>query len=119
MIGGEAVTAMSTPRLRLGTFRAADLPHLAAMNANPVIMRFLGGPVMPEALLAMADATQRAFLAEGFGIIVVEPREDGALLEVAGLSRLAWHPDDLRAGCPRAGARPGSPTPFAGAGQGA
>ncbi|MFC5567072.1 GNAT family N-acetyltransferase [Rubellimicrobium aerolatum] len=98
MIGNEAVVAMETPRLRLRTFRTGDLAHLVAMNADPTVMAHLGGPMSPEASLAMAEAIQHAFLAEGIGMIAVERRADEAFLGIAGLNRLAWYPDDLEVG---------------------
>lgn len=98
MIEAEGTVAMDTPRLRLRTFRTADLPLLVAMNADPAVMAHLGGPMAPEASLAMAEAIQRRFGAEGTGMIAVERRADGAFLGIAGLNRLRWYPDDLEVG---------------------
>ena len=98
MIGDEAVVVMETPRLRLRTFRMGDLPHVVAMNADPTVMAYLGGPMSPEASLAMAEAIQGAFAADQVGMIAVERREDGAFLGIAGLNRLAWYPDDIEVG---------------------
>ena len=35
------MTDLTTPRLRLRQWRAADLEHFAALNADPVVMEFM------------------------------------------------------------------------------
>jgi RimJ/RimL family protein N-acetyltransferase len=54
------LTDLTTPRLRLRQWRAADLEHLAALNADPVVMEF-----MPRCLTrAESDALARQAEAE-------------------------------------------------------
>ena len=77
-----------TERLLLRRWRAADADALAAMNADPEVMRYIGD----GALLGRAesDALIGRFEGEwderGFGLWAVEDRHDGELLGFAGLT---------------------------------
>ncbi|MGZ8631212.1 MAG: GNAT family N-acetyltransferase [Actinomycetota bacterium] len=48
MVQWDGTLALTTPRLRLRTFRRDDLPHYAAVNADPEVARYLGGPLSRE-----------------------------------------------------------------------
>jgi hypothetical protein len=42
----SGTVVLTTPRLLLRTFRRDDLPLYAALNADPEVARYLGGPLM-------------------------------------------------------------------------
>ncbi|HEX4872601.1 MAG TPA: GNAT family N-acetyltransferase, partial [Nevskiaceae bacterium] len=71
-----------TERLRLRRFRDEDLDWLVRLNADPAVMRFLGGPMaaedtaqmLRERILAYYDAHP------GLGVWVTESRADGTCL---------------------------------------
>lgn len=89
---------LETPRLLLRTFQASDIPLLAAMNADPEVMRWLGGPMTPERTRGRALAVQARMSAGGTGMLPVERRGDGAFLGIVGLNRLDWYPEDIEVG---------------------
>ena len=48
MVAWSGTLVLTTPRLRLRTFRTDDLPRYAALNADPEVARYLGGPLSRE-----------------------------------------------------------------------
>jgi RimJ/RimL family protein N-acetyltransferase len=98
MIGPRGEVVEETERLRLRLFRQDDLPLLCAMNADPEVMRWLGGPMTAEQTLTRAEASQARFQAVGRGMFAVERRADGTFLGIAGLNRLDWYPDEIEVG---------------------
>ena len=44
----SGTVVLRTPRLLLRTFRRDDLPSYAALNADPEVARYLGGPLSRE-----------------------------------------------------------------------
>jgi RimJ/RimL family protein N-acetyltransferase len=89
---------METPRLILRTYAAADLPALVAMNSDPVVMRFLGGPRPAADSAAMAERVNEGFAQAGVGMMTVERRSDAVFLGIAGLNRLDWYPGEIEVG---------------------
>ena len=98
MIGERGVIVMETPRLALRTYAAGDLAPLVAMNADPEVMRFLGGPRTAEDSVALAEWVNKGFARTGLGMMTVERCADGAFLGIAGLSRLEWYPGEIEVG---------------------
>jgi RimJ/RimL family protein N-acetyltransferase len=94
----EGEVASETERLRFRTFRAADLGPMAAMNADPKVMEFLGGSWSAEKTAAVAQEINAAWAARGRGMLAVERRSDGAFLGMAGLTALSWFPQDVEVG---------------------
>jgi RimJ/RimL family protein N-acetyltransferase len=89
----------TTGRLVLRPFRDEDLPHWAALNADPEVMEFLGGrPLSGGESDAIADAVNGQYVAEGIGFLAIERRSDGAFLGACGLQREPWYPDELELG---------------------
>ena len=43
MAAWNGTVVLTTPRLLLRAFRRDDLPHYAALNADPEVVRYLGG----------------------------------------------------------------------------
>ncbi len=89
----------TTPRLLLRTFRLEDLPHYAALNADPEVVRYLGGvPLTRSESDQMATWAQERHARDGLGLLAVERRADGAFLGMCGLHQLHWYPDDTEIG---------------------
>ena len=82
-----------TARLRLRRWRDGDVAALAAINADPEVMRWIGdGSVRDRAATgAEIAASGRLWQARGFGRFAVELRDTG---ELAGLTGMAV-PDDV------------------------
>lgn len=89
---------LQTERLLLRPFRPDDLPLYARVNADPEVMRFLGGPLSREASDAQALGANHSLAAKGFGKVAVERVADGAFLGMCGLSLEPWYPDELEIG---------------------
>ncbi len=87
-----------TGRLTLRTFLPGDLEPFAALNADPAVMEFLGGPVSRAQSDAILIGAHRCFAERSFGKIAVERTEDGAFLGACGLSIEDWYPEDLEIG---------------------
>ena len=82
-----------TPRLRLRRWRDGDVDALAAINADPEVMRWIGdGSVRDRAATGTEIAAmERLWQARGVGRFAVELRDTG---ELAGLTGMAV-PDDV------------------------
>ena len=61
--GGDEILA--TPRLTLRTFRDDDLAHYAALNADPEVARWLGGPITRSHSDPIAEWAQECNEREG------------------------------------------------------
>jgi RimJ/RimL family protein N-acetyltransferase len=90
---GELI--LTTARLELRTFRADDLPLYAAMNSDPQVVEYLGGPLSDEQSTAIARWAQQLHAREGIGLLAVERASDGAFIGMCGLHRLQSFPDDV------------------------
>jgi RimJ/RimL family protein N-acetyltransferase len=84
--------------LALRTFREDDLPRYAALNADPEVVEFLGGPLSRTDSDDIAAWANELFEAEGIGLMAVERRADGAFLGMCGLHHLDAYPDDVEVG---------------------
>jgi RimJ/RimL family protein N-acetyltransferase len=99
LVEWQGTVILTTPRLVLRTFRADDLPPYAALNADPEVMRYLGGPMTSEASDEMATWAQQRHAREGTGLLAIERRADGVFLGMCGLHCLHdWYPDDIEVG---------------------
>jgi RimJ/RimL family protein N-acetyltransferase len=80
------IREVCTERLRLRRFRAGDAEAFAAINADPLVARHLGG-VMDR---AASDALLRRIMGHwdqhGFGLWATELRDDGRMVGFVGLS---------------------------------
>ena len=86
---------LTTRRLVLRTFRDDDLPLYAAMNSDPEVVRYLGGPLSAEQSTAIARWAQQMHAREGIGLLAVERASDGVFIGMCGLHRLQSFPDDI------------------------
>ena len=91
----SGTVVLTTPRLRLRTFRRDDLPLYAALNADPEVARYLGGPLSREDSDDIAAWAQECYAREGLGLLAVERRDDGAFLGMCGLHHQASYPDEV------------------------
>jgi RimJ/RimL family protein N-acetyltransferase len=82
---------IETPRLRLRRWEERDRAPFAAMNADPVVMHDLGGPISRADSDAKYDRFASAFVQRGLSRWVVE-RRDGLFLGYAGVLYRAEHP---------------------------
>jgi RimJ/RimL family protein N-acetyltransferase len=94
----EGAVALQTDRLTLRTFRAADLPLYAAMNADPEVAQYLGGPATPEYSDEIAEWANECYATSGLGLLAIERTEDTAFLGMCGLHEQDWYPDDIEIG---------------------
>jgi RimJ/RimL family protein N-acetyltransferase len=94
MVEWDGTEVLTTSRLRLRTFRPDDLPLYAALNADPEVTEFLGGPVSREESDSIAEYAQGLHAREGIGLLAVERAEDGVFLGMCGLHHVTdWYPD--------------------------
>ncbi|SRR5579871_1565342 len=77
---------METARLLLRRWRPHDRAPFAALNADPRVTEFLGGPMTREASDAMAERVDREFDRLGFGLYVAEHKTTGETIGYIGLS---------------------------------
>ena len=82
---------ISTSRLELRPLAETDAAALGAMNADPAVMRFLGGPQTRAASDASIGRSAAAWTDHGFGRWAVTRRDDGAFLGWVTLD-MADHP---------------------------
>ncbi len=80
------------------TFRRDDLPLYAALNADPEVARWLGGPLTREHSDSIAEWAQDLHEREGIGLLAVERTEDGAFVGMCGLHHHSSYPDDVEVG---------------------
>ncbi len=90
---------IETERLVLRRWREEDVAALAAVNADPEVMRWIGdGSVRDEAQTrARIEDMEREWECEGFGLFAVEIRADGRLAGFTGLSVPHFLPELLPA----------------------
>jgi RimJ/RimL family protein N-acetyltransferase len=93
------VTTLRTERLDLRGWRDDDLDGLAAMNADPEVMRYImDGSVKDRRESADSLRKMRgAWDARGFGLFAVEVRGTGAFIGWAGLAVPDFLPEVLPA----------------------
>jgi RimJ/RimL family protein N-acetyltransferase len=82
------VIAIETPRLVLRRWRDQDVAPMAAVNADPEVMRWIGdGSVRTEEQTRAAlQACERDWETRGFGLFAVELRASGELAGFTGLA---------------------------------
>lgn len=90
------MTVAVTERLVLRRFTPADAEAFAAVNADPEVTRFVGGPLDREASDAFLARTMAFWDERGYGRCAVE--EAGTLLGFAGLGTHPIAGDDVEIG---------------------
>ena len=77
---------LTTERLVLRRWRAADRLPFRQMNADARVMEFMPTPLAAEESDAVVDRAERHFERHGFGPFAAELRGDGRFLGFIGLS---------------------------------
>jgi RimJ/RimL family protein N-acetyltransferase len=95
MVEWAGTPIMTTSRLLLRTFVQPDLPLYAALNADPEVARYLGGPLSREDSDEIAEWAQECHAEQGLGLLAVERLADGAFLGMCGLHHQESVPDQV------------------------
>ena len=92
---------LETERLRLRAYRREDVEVLAPMLADPEHMAYYPAPFSREQTVAWVERQLERYRRDGFGLWVIEDREDAGFLGTAGPSiqvvegipevELGWH----------------------------
>lgn len=80
---------IETARLILRPFRDADRDAFAAINGDPKVSGWLGGPVDRAASDAGIDRINAHIAEHGFGFWAAERKADGRLIGMIGLKQIA------------------------------
>jgi len=80
------MTELATPRLRLRHWRGEDLAPFAALNADPLAMRYLGRLLSRSESDAFARGAEETLTRRGFGLWALELRESGRFAGCVGLA---------------------------------
>ncbi len=81
---------IETPRLLLRPWRDSDRAPFAEQNADPIVMRFLTGPLTGEQSDAYAQRVQRHHAEHGFGKWAVEAPGVAPFIGAVGLSHVRY-----------------------------
>ena len=82
---------LTTPRLLLRPWRAADRAPFAALNADPEVMAFFPATLDRAESDALVDRFERAFAEHGgWGLFALEERAGGDFLGFTGMSRVPF-----------------------------
>lgn len=76
---------IETPRLLLRPWRDEDLDAFAAINGDPRVHDWLGGPISREQTAAMMDRVNDHIARHGFGFFAAEQKADHRLVGMIGL----------------------------------
>ncbi len=76
---------LETPRLLLRDWRADDHAPFAALNADPVVMRYFPATLSAAETEAMLERNRLHFAQHGFGIWAAELKDTGELAGFIGL----------------------------------
>lgn len=79
-----------TERLSLRPWRDDDLPSLIALNTDPAVNRWLGGPLLASRSAEALTRMQSHLTTHGWGVLLVEERA-GRFLGLAGLQPVRAH----------------------------
>jgi RimJ/RimL family protein N-acetyltransferase len=82
---GPGATVVATDRLLLRAWRSEDAEPFAQINADPVVMRFLGGPLTRVRSDEMFERMVAHWHAHDYGRCAVEECATGSLLGFVGL----------------------------------
>jgi RimJ/RimL family protein N-acetyltransferase len=95
MVEWAGTPILMTERLMLRTFRRDDLPAYAALNSDPEVVRYLGGPLSRADSDDIAEWAQECHATQGIGLLALERRADGAFIGMCGLHHQRSVPDEV------------------------
>jgi RimJ/RimL family protein N-acetyltransferase len=99
MVDWDGTVVVTTARLVLRTYTRDDLPLYAALNADPEVVRYLGGePLTREYSDDIAEWAQQCYAEEGLGLLAVARRDSGEFLGMCGLHHQETYPDEVEVG---------------------
>lgn len=81
---------LQTPRLHLRGWRDEDLDELAALCADPLVMRYFPAPLNREQSGALLSRLQQHFAHHGFTFWSLWHREDGRFVGMTGLAHVGF-----------------------------
>lgn len=79
------ILTLETPRLWFRTWCDEDLDALAAISADPEVVRHFPAPLDRDETAAMLRRIRDHFAAHGFGLWALERKDDGRLIGFTGL----------------------------------
>lgn len=82
-----------TERLILRSWKQSDLQRFAAMNADPIVMKFFPRPLTPLETEAFYNRIQKEFERNGWGLYAVELKADGRFIGYVGLHEIGFDAD--------------------------
>ena len=90
---------IETSRLVLRTWRPADRPAFAALNADPEVVQHLGiGPMSRAESDTLADRIEEGWRTRGYGLYAVERRAEGDMVGFIGVSHHRAIPSEVEIG---------------------
>jgi RimJ/RimL family protein N-acetyltransferase len=95
---GLGDTVVETQRLLLRRWRADDAEPFAEINADPVVMKLLGGPLSRQRSDQMLAQTVAHWADHGYGRCAVQERATGSLLGFVGLGPTRAVPESVEIG---------------------
>lgn len=84
---------METERLRLRSWRDADLPLFVAMNRDPRVMRYFPSTLSEEETEAFFNRIKGEFGRRGWGLYAVELKSTGTFIGYVGLHEIGFPAD--------------------------
>jgi RimJ/RimL family protein N-acetyltransferase len=95
---GSADEVARTRRLVLRRWRQEDAPGFAAMNADPEVMRYVGGVLGRAGSDALLARLEEGWRRDGYGRAAVEDEATGVLLGFVGLGPHPALPGEVEIG---------------------
>lgn len=89
----SAPLTLDGPRLRLRPWRAEDRAPLAAINADPAVMRHFPAPLSRAESDAWLERIEAHFAEHGWGVWAVERKAEPGLVGAVGLATIPWEAD--------------------------
>jgi len=84
------ILQLETPRLLLRHWRDSDLPDLAAICADPQVMRYFPATLSRAQSAALIEGLREHFTLHGFGFWALERKDSGALIGLTGLLQVGF-----------------------------
>ncbi|CAD5109054.1 GNAT family N-acetyltransferase [Zestomonas carbonaria] len=81
---------LESARLHLRRWRDEDLPALAALSADPEVMRHFPAPLGQDESAALLGRIRAHFDEHGFGLWALERRDSGELIGFTGLLKVSF-----------------------------